>query len=350
VSRPPVKPKKAAARVARRADGAKSKKAPPSTVERVRRLLFLVPFVAAREEGVPLEELALRLCVPEDELLAEIDLLCQVGPPAGDPSDFLLLSVEDGRVFVDLPQKLVRPPRLSAQEAFALLLGAQALRGSGISHHEDALSRAEAKIRRALGSTQAPALARIESDIVLGHGDAAGLAVVPELSRAARARRAVDIEYYSAGRGESKRRGVDPYGLVNHLGSWYLVGRCHINDEPRVFKCERIALVELRPEKFSLPQDFSLERFQRDRLRLPTARGGRVKLRFVGEAARSAARWEGAHKVAGGAVEVSLEMAPNEWLLGWVLGFGGEATVTEPADFRAAVRDRLRAIASEHGS
>jgi proteasome accessory factor C len=331
--------KKRAPKLARRKE--------PTTAERIRRLLFLVPFVAAREDGVPLAELAERLDVPEEELLAEIDLLCQVGPPAGDPADFLLLTVEEGRVFVDLPQRLVRPPRLSAQEAFALLLGAQALRGTGIEHHEDALTRAAQKIRRALGSTQAPALARIEQDILLGKEDAAGLAVVPELARAVRAHRAVDIEYYSAGRGASSRRGVDPYGLVNHLGAWYLVGRCHKNDEPRLFKCERIARVELRTEKFTVPADFDLGIFQRDRLRLPTARTGTVKLRATGEAAARAAQWEGAKKARGG-IEVSLEMAPNEWLVGWILGFGGDVEVLAPAELREAVRDRLRAIAAAH--
>ena len=48
-----------------------------------------------------------------------------------------------------------------------------------------------------------PVFARIEQDILLGKEDAAGLAVVPELARAVKARRAVDIDYYSAGRGAS---------------------------------------------------------------------------------------------------------------------------------------------------
>src|SRR5262249_44716467 len=150
-----------------------------------------------------------------------------------------------------------------------------------------------------------------------------GLAVVPELARAVRARRSVDIDYYSAGRGTSSRRGVDPYGLVNYLGAWYLVGRCHLNDEPRMFKCERIAGVALRVERFSVPSDFDLGIFQRDRLRLPTARTGSVRLRARGEAAARAAHWEGARKTRAG-IEVSLAMAPNEWLVGWILGFGGD--------------------------
>ena len=318
----------------------------PSTAERIRRLLFLVPYVAARADGVPLAELASRLDVPEDELLGEIDLLCQVGPPAGDPSEFLLLSVENGRVFVDLPQHLTRPPRLSAQEALALLLGVQTVRGSGIAHHEDALSRAEAKIRRALGGAQAPALARIESDILYGT-ERAGQ-VVAELARAARARRAVDIDYYSAGRGARRRRGVDPYGLVNYEGSWYLVARCHDNDEPRLFKCERVAGVFPRDERFSVPAGFDLHRFQRDRLRLPTARSGSLRVRFSGEAAEQAARWEGAQRRRDGTIEVALRMPPNEWLVGWILGFGGQAEAVAPPELRAAVADRLRAIAEAH--
>jgi proteasome accessory factor C len=320
---------------------------PPTPADRIRRLLFLVPFVAARDEGVPIAELAERLGIPERDVLSEIDLLCRVGPPAGDPSEFLLLGVEGGRVFVDLPQQLVRPPRLSAQEAFALLLGAQALRDSGIAHHEAAVSRAEAKIRRALGSSQAPELARIEQGLLFGNADRRGLSVVAELARAARTRQAVEIDYYSAGRGQRARRGIDPYGLVNHLGAWYLVGRCHLNDEARLFKCERIASVWPQTTRFTVPRDFDLERFQRDRLRLPTARRGSVKLRFRGEAALEALHWEGARKTRDGSVDVALAMAPNEWLLGWILGFGSEVQALAPEPLVTAVRERLRALA-EH--
>jgi proteasome accessory factor C len=327
--------------------GARAKTAPLTAAERIRRLLFLVPYVAAREDGVPVRELAERLGVGEDDVYAEVDLLCRVGPPAGDPSEFLLLTIERGRVIVDLPQHLVRPPRLSAQEAFALLLGAQALRGSGITHHEESLARAEAKIRRALGRSDAPALARIESDILLGSTDQAGLVVVPELARAARTRHAVDIDYYSAGRGRRGRRGVDPYGLINHLGAWYLVGRCHEHDEPRLFKCERIARVWPRADRFEVPHDFDLARFQRDRLRLPTVRRGSVTLRFSGEAAVQAAAWPEARRV-GDEVEVALSMAPNEWLVGWILGFGADVTVLAPKELRETVRARLADIGQMH--
>src|SRR5262249_8655031 len=121
-----------------------------------------------------------------------------------------------------------------------------------------------------------------------------------------------------------------------------------INDEPRIYKCERIARVTLRDERFTVPTDFDLARFQRDRLRLPTAKAGTVRLRLRGDAAEQAARWPGARKRRG-AVEVSLSMAPNEWLLGWILGWGGDVEALAPSELRAAVAGRLREIAERHG-
>ena len=95
---------------------------------RLRRLLYLVPAVLARQ-GIPLSELAKELGLDEETLREDIDLLSQVGPPAGGPDEFLLLTVDDddGCVYADLPQGLTRPLRLTAAEAFSLSLGLRAL-------------------------------------------------------------------------------------------------------------------------------------------------------------------------------------------------------------------------------
>ena len=85
--------------------------------QKLRRLLFIVPYVAKHAEGVPVEHLAKMLGADRDEMLADLDLLSQVGPPDGDPGEYLLVSVEDGRVFVDLAHRLTRPLRLTPAEA-----------------------------------------------------------------------------------------------------------------------------------------------------------------------------------------------------------------------------------------
>ncbi|HEV7553847.1 MAG TPA: hypothetical protein VGO00_00245, partial [Kofleriaceae bacterium] len=101
--------------------------------QKLRRLLYIVPYVAKHPEGVLVDTLAKMLGAERDELIADLDLLSQVGPPDGDPGEYLLVSVEEGRVFVDLAHRLTRPLRLTPAEGCSLLLGIRALRESGIA-------------------------------------------------------------------------------------------------------------------------------------------------------------------------------------------------------------------------
>src|SRR3990172_1297709 len=119
---------------------------------RLRRLLFLVPYVARRQAGVRIDQLARELAIDREELLADLDLLTQVGPPTGDPGEYLLVSVEAGKVYVDLAQRLTRPLRLTPAEGCSLLLGLRALRRSGIAPYDQALASAERKLLGALGA------------------------------------------------------------------------------------------------------------------------------------------------------------------------------------------------------
>src|SRR5499427_5597128 len=119
--------------------------------QRLRRLLFIVPYVAKHPDGVPVEQLAKILGADRDELLADLDLLTQVGPPDGDPGEYLLVTVEDGRVFVDLAHRLTRPLRMTPAEGCSLLLGIRALRESGIAPFDTAMASAEKKLLSALG-------------------------------------------------------------------------------------------------------------------------------------------------------------------------------------------------------
>jgi len=119
--------------------------------QRLRRLLFIVPYVAKHPEGVTVEQLAKMLGAERDELLADLELLSQVGPPDGDPGEYLLVSVEEGRVFVDLAHRLTRPLRLTPAEGCSLLLGIRALRDSGIAPFDSAMASAEKKLLASLG-------------------------------------------------------------------------------------------------------------------------------------------------------------------------------------------------------
>ena len=135
--------------IAARYPGAGGDRSMRDVAQRLRRLLYIVPYVAKHPEGVPVEQLAKMLGADRDELLADLDLLSQVGPPDGDPGEYLLVSVDEGRVFVDLAHRLTRPLRLTPAEGCSLLLGIRALRESGIAPFDagDAVGREEAARR-----------------------------------------------------------------------------------------------------------------------------------------------------------------------------------------------------------
>ncbi len=219
---------------------------------RLRRLLFLVPYVAREQRhGVKLEQLGRELGIDRADLLADVDLLTQVGPPGGDPSEYLLVSVEDGKVFVDLPQRLTRPLRLTPAEGCSLLLGLRALRQSGIAPYDEALASAEAKLLRALGA-DAGAAVELADETVVAEPDRQVAANLRALINASRERQVVTIDYVAASTSAASRRGLEPYGIVQHNGEWYVVGRCQKRGDVRTFRVDRIVNLEPSEDRTSI--------------------------------------------------------------------------------------------------
>jgi proteasome accessory factor C len=312
--------------------------------QRLRRLLYLVPYVARRPEGVPVEDLAERLDIDREQMLADLDLLSQVGPPDGDPGEYLLVTVEDGRVFVDLAQRLTRPLRLTPSEGCSLLLGIRALRESGVAPFDDALRSAEAKLLAALGR-DAPAAEELATGTVVAEPDQATARHLRDLVMAARARRIVVIDYSAASRGQSERRELDPYGLVHHAGEWYVIGHCHKRGDTRTFRVDRIGALETTARSFEKPSDFDLEEYRREHLYVPSADAVAVRVRLDPLAtARVGAAWPVGEVTIheDGSSEIAIDCEGFEWVSGWVLGFGKHARILEPAEARQAMRERLQ--------
>ena len=311
--------------------------------QKLRRLLFLVPYVAKHPAGVPVDELAQMLGADRDELLADLDLLSQVGPPDGDPGEYLLVSVEDGRVFVDLAHRLTRPLRLTPAEGCSLLLGIRALRETGIAPFDASMQSAEKKLLTALGrdATEAESLA---TGTIVAEPDGVVATHLRELVTAARHSKRVEIEYVTASRHQANRRRVDPYGIVHHAGEWYVVGHCNQRGDVRTFRIDRIASLSLLDEPFSVPADFDLEAYRRERLYVPSADAISVKVHLDPLAVtRIGANWpNGDIAMANdGSADIRIDCEGFEWVTGWVLGLGRHAWIMSPPEARTAMRERL---------
>jgi predicted DNA-binding transcriptional regulator YafY len=323
--------------------------------QRLRRLLFIVPYVAKHREGVTVVQLAKLVGGDEAELLADLELLAQVGPPDGDPGEYLLVSVEEGRVFVDLAHRLTRPLRLTPAEGCSLLLGIRALRESGIAPFDAAMQSAEKKLLSALGRDAGEAEHLSESTVVASissPGDVAVATHLRQLVSAARGHHRVEIDYVSASRHQAERRPIDPYGIVHHAGEWYVVGHCHKRGDVRTFRIDRIAALKPLAHTFERPRDFDLEAYRREQLYVPSADAITVRVALDQIAVtRIGAIWPVGEVTMhdDGSAEILIDCEGYEWVTGWVLGLGRHARIVAPDDARRALADRVARLARDLG-
>ena len=321
--------------------------------QRLRRLLFIVPYVAKHPEGVAVDQLAKMINAERDELLADLDLLSQVGPPDGDPGEYLLVSVEEGRVFVDLAHRLTRPLRLTPAEGCSLLLGIRALRESGIAPFDASMQSAENKLLAALGRDAGEAQTLATSTVVASISSPAEAVVSSHLRTlvtCARQRQRVEIDYVSASRHQSEHRPVDPYGIVHHAGEWYFVGHCHNRGDVRTFRIDRITALTVTGERFDRPADFDLEAYRRERLYVPSADAITVRIQLDPLAVtRIGANWPVGEVTLqdDGSAELLVDCEGLEWVTGWVLNLGRHAWIVGPEEARRAMADRIVRLRTE---
>jgi proteasome accessory factor C len=300
--------------------------------ERLRRLLFLVPYVS-KHPGVSVDALAAALGVGREALLEELDLLACVGRPPFNPDDYIDIYVDNDRVYVDLDQRLSAPPRLTVDEATALSAAAALLKPAA----GDALDAALTKLERVL-----PPGARARYREMGRKIDAtldAPVALAP-LTQAILERREVTFDYAGPGRPPEARR-VRPHELLSHRGHWYLQGYCHMRSDDRLFRVDRMEGLALTDTRFEpAPQE------ARARVPNPARAEADVRVRFSPHVATYVTERFGAHarRLADGGVEVRVAGDSERWLVQWVLSFAGEAEVLEPPRAREAVARAARAL------
>ncbi|MGE6260126.1 helix-turn-helix transcriptional regulator [Heyndrickxia sporothermodurans] len=71
----------------------------------------------------------------------------------------------------------------------------------------------------------------------------------------------VEIEYHSSREVQSKRRIVDPYGIIYWNNNWYVIAFCHLRNETRSFRVGRIISIIQTEITFKRPPFFSASEF-----------------------------------------------------------------------------------------
>ena len=80
--------------------------------------------------------------------------------------------------------------------------------------------------------------------------------VLARFSLGAYGRSRLWIDYLGGGRGSATQRAIDVYGLVYHTGFWYAVAYCHLREDLRIFRLDRVRETRVLDETFSIPPNF----------------------------------------------------------------------------------------------
>ena len=315
--------------------------------ERLRRLLLIVP-AARRRPGIHLDELARELGLDTAQLRSDIDLLGVIGRPPFSPDDLIDISVDErGRVTVALDQSFSRPPQLTAVEALALAAAAEEV-ASADPAVTSALGKLTEKLTPAARQLYSALARRLAASTPAPRGTEKILA---QLRQAAEARREIALDYDKEGRGKAEERKVEPQGVIDHAGVWYVIGRDVGRDAERVFRLDRILAVRETGAQFADPGPLDPERFQREKLFFPSGRERPVVLRFSPGAAAWALQRYGsrAHQLDNGAVDVSIESAGSQYAVSQALSLAGEAEIVGPPEARAALRDEVARTLARYG-
>jgi proteasome accessory factor C len=201
-----------------------------STADRLRRLLAILAWLAQVGEA-PIDETARRFDLTPEDLVTELEMAACCGVPPYTPDQLMEIVVTEDTVSVRVGTSLARPRRLSPSEGFALATSARALLAVPGSDDGGALSRALAKLDRALGGEEIA----VELDAP---------ELLPLVRGALADRQLLHISYYSASTDRVTERDVAPLRLFASEGHWYLDAWCETADDLRRFRVDRINAAE----------------------------------------------------------------------------------------------------------
>lgn len=85
--------------------------------------------------------------------------------------------------------------------------------------------------------------------------------ILMELEQAVANQCSMEIEYRTGYEGHPKHRVVDPYGMLYWNNKWYAIAFCHLRNEIRTFRVDRIRNIISTKNTFKRPEAFSAREF-----------------------------------------------------------------------------------------
>lgn len=286
------------------------------------------------------EDLATTFETSKRTIYRDVQALCEAGVP---------VTAVPGQGYSLVEGYFLPPLSFSTDEASMLLLGSGFVAENFDEEYRAAAQSAARKIESVLPEKLRQEVQERHSSIRLVAQAGGASANLKLLRRAVVERRTVAFSYYARHNGSEppRSREADPYGLVFYDKAWYMAAYCHLRHEIRRFRLDRINQPVLTAKIFRRPADFKLEQGQSQSDRL-------ITLRVLFD--RAVARWVKetryfyvvAEEETEAGLLVTLQVRQEDDAINWLLGWGRQARVLEPASLQARLREEAAAILHQY--
>jgi len=174
---------------------------------------------------------------------------------------------------------------------------------------------------------------------------------IEQLTEAILQQKTCMVEYNSFYSGKTKTFHIDPLKLFDWNGGLYLSVRVAKYDAIRTLAVERINKLSLTEKEFSFPDDFNPDEIMKDAFGIVYDDPVAVKVRFCAEAApyiqeRQWCKNQDIEVLKDGSVILTMHTSGWFDVKQWILSFGENAEILEPADKRREIKDAVQQMAT----
>jgi predicted DNA-binding transcriptional regulator YafY len=265
-----------------------------------------------------------------------------------------------GRGYSLMKGYFLPPLSFTTDEATMLLLGSDLMAQNFDAQYRAAAQSASRKIEGVLPDTLRDEVHYLQNSIVF----VAGTSDTPEsehrvmllqqLRRAIIQRSTVRFCYHARhareGRGEQTSRDADPYGLIHFPSGWHMVAHCHLRQDIRNFRLDRIDRLEILPQTFQRPAGYVMHQ---DPEREHNERSLTVRVLFDSEIARwvqeARSYYVTAEEETHDGLLVTLQVRQESEIIHWLLSWGQHVRILEPESLRSRLVEEAEGMLRNYG-
>ncbi len=284
------------------------------------------------------EDLAATFETSKRTIYRDILALCEAGVP--------IVSVP-GQGYSLMKGYFLPPLSFTTDEATMLLLGGDFMARNFDAQYRLAAESASRKIESVLPETLRHDVHYLQSNIrfiaTLTTPDASEKLQL--LRRALLDRNTIRFCYHARYSNDvqsaSQTREADPYGLAYFLNTWHLVAYCHMRQDIRNFRLDRMEDLELLPRTFIRPTNFQMKHNQESQPRdiIVRALFDKEIARWVHE---GRTYFVAAEEETPAGFLVTLKIRHESEVLQWFLGWGRHVKILEPDSLRQRMAEEVQ--------